>query len=109
MNTAAEGIEFIRQFDSDAFKIILDVKAMCSDPKPIPDIIRDSHPNFAYFHANDANLKGPGFGDVDFKPIFGALKEVGYGGFVSVEVFDFEEGPETIARESLRYMREASA
>jgi hypothetical protein len=26
-----------------------------------------------------------------------------------VEVFDFEEGPETIARESLRYMREASA
>jgi hypothetical protein len=24
-------------------------------------------------------------------------------------VFDFEEGPETIARESLRYMREASA
>ena len=109
VNTAAEGIEFIRQFDSDAFKIILDVKAMCSDPKPIPDIIRDSHPNFAYFHANDANLKGPGFGDIDFKPIFGALKEVGYGGFVSVEVFDFEEGPETIARESLRYMREASA
>ena len=101
VNTAAEGIEFIRQFDSDAFKIILDVKAMSSDSKPIADIIRDSHPNFAYFHANDANLKGPGFGDVDFKPIFGALKEVGYGGFVSVEVFDFEEGPETIApRES---------
>jgi sugar phosphate isomerase/epimerase len=109
VNTAAKGIEFIRQFDSDAFKIILDVKAMCSDPKPIPDIIRDSHPNFAYFHANDANLKGPGFGDVDFKPIFGALKEVGYSGFVSVEVFDFEEGPETIARESLCYMKEASA
>ena len=54
------------------------------------------------------SLKGPGFGDVDFKPIFGALKEVDYDGFVSVEVFDFKEGPETIARESLRYMREVS-
>ena len=108
VNTAEKGIEFIQQFNSEAFKIILDVKAMCSDLKPIPDIIRDSHPNFAYFHANDANLKGPGFGDVDFKPIFGALKEVDYDGFVSVEVFDFEEGPETIARESLRYMREVS-
>ena len=64
---------------------------------------------YGWVHANDANLKGPGFGDVDFKPIFGALKEVGYDGFVSVEVFDFEEGPETIARESLRYMREVSA
>ena len=40
---------------------------------------------------------------------FGALKEVSYDGCVSVEVFDFEEGPETIARESLRYMREVSA
>jgi len=109
VNTAAKGIEFIQQFESDAFKIILDVKAMCSDPKPIPEIIRDSNPHFAYFHANDANLKGPGFGEVDFKPIFGALKEVGYGGFVSVEVFDFEEGAEIIARESLRYMNEASA
>jgi sugar phosphate isomerase/epimerase len=109
VNTASKGIEFIREFDSDAFKIILDVKAMCSDSKPIPDIIRDSHPDFGYFHANDANLKGPGFGNVDFKPIFGELKEVGYDGVVSVEVFDFEEGAERIARESLRYMREASA
>ena len=108
VNTAEKGIEFIQQFDSEAFKIILDVKAMCSDIKSIPDIIHDSHPNFAYFHANDANLKGPGFGNIDFKPIFGALKEVGYNGCVSVEVFDFEEGPETIARESLRYMKEAS-
>ena len=109
VNTAEKGIEFIQQFNSEAFKIILDVKAMCSDLKPIPDIIRDSHPNFAYFHANDANLKGPGFGEIDFKPIFGTLKEVGYDGFVSVEVFDFEEGPETIARESLRYIKETSA
>ena len=52
--------------------------------------------------------QGTGADDVDFKPIFGALEEVGYDGFVSVEVFDFEEGPEIIARESLRYMRELS-
>ena len=108
INTAEQAIEFVSQFDSDAFQIILDVKAMSSESKSIPEIIRDSHPNFAYFHCNDANLKGPGFGDVDFKPIFVALKEVGYSGVASVEVFDFEEGPETIARESLRYMKEAS-
>jgi sugar phosphate isomerase/epimerase len=105
INTAAEAIEFTRQLDSPNFKIILDAKAMCSESKPIPQIIRESWPHFAHFHANDKSLKGPGFGDVDFKPIAAALKEVGYDGFVSVEVFNFEEGPEAIASRSLKYLR----
>ena len=100
INTAAEAIRFVQQFESPNFKIILDVKAMCSrDPKRFPEIIHDSWPHFAHFHANDKNLKGPGFGEVDFKPIAAALKEVGYDGYVSVEVFKFDEGPEIIARE----------
>lgn len=109
VNTAAEGIRFVEQLNSPCFKIILDVKAMCSDPKPIPQIIRDSWPNFAYFHANDKNLKGPGFGDVDFKPIAGALKEAGYSGYVSVEVFNFDEGPEVIASKSIEYLKRVFA
>jgi sugar phosphate isomerase/epimerase len=42
---------------------------------------------------------------VDFKPIAAALKEVGYNDFVSVEVFNFDEGPEVIAGKSLEYMK----
>ncbi|MEK9948425.1 MAG: sugar phosphate isomerase/epimerase family protein, partial [Verrucomicrobiales bacterium] len=107
MNTASEAIEFIERLPSPAFKIILDVKAMCSMGQPIPDIIRQSAPHFAYFHANDANLKGPGCGEVDFVPIAQALKEVSYDGYVSVEVFKFEEGPEVIATESLSYLKQS--
>jgi sugar phosphate isomerase/epimerase len=105
INTAAEGIRFVQQLNTPHFKIILDVKAMCSDSKPIPQIIRESWPNFAYFHANDKNLKGPGFGDVDFKPIAAALKEVDYKGYVSVEVFNYDEGPEVIATKSIEYLK----
>jgi sugar phosphate isomerase/epimerase len=107
INTAAEAIQFVQQFNSPSFQILLDVKAMCAEPKPIPQIIRDSWPHFAYFHANDKNLKGPGFGNVDFKPIAAALKEVGYDGCVSVEVFNFDDGPEVIATRSLEYLRRA--
>ena len=109
INTAAEAVQFVQQLNSPHFKIILDVKAMTSEAKPIPQIIRESWPNFAYFHANDANLKGPGFGDVDFKPIAAALKEVGYQGYVSVEVFKFEEGPEVIATKSIEYLKRVFA
>jgi sugar phosphate isomerase/epimerase len=109
VNTAEEGVRFARQFGSPAMSIILDVKAMCSEEKPIPQIIRESAGQFAYFHANDRNLKGPGFGDVDFAPIAAALREAGYDGMVSVEVFKFEEGPEAIATRSLDYLRRTFA
>jgi sugar phosphate isomerase/epimerase len=106
INTAAEAIRFIQQLRTPHFKIILDVKAMSSESKPIPQIIRESWPHFAYFHANDKNLKGPGFGEVDFRPIAAALKEVGYDGYVSVEVFNFDEGPEVIAAKSIEYLKQ---
>ena len=105
VNTAADGIRFAEQFACPAMSIILDVKAMCSEEKPIPQIIRESAGKFQYFHANDRNLKGPGFGDVDFQPIAAALRDAGYDGIVSVEVFKFEEGPEVIATKSLEYLR----
>lgn len=104
INTAYEAVEFARQFKSPAMKVILDVKAMCSEELSIPQIIRESTPHFAHFHANDKNLKGPGFGKIDFRPIAAALKESGYNGYVSVEVFKFDEGPEVIATKSLQYL-----
>ena len=105
INTAEQAVRFTEQFNSPNFKIILDVKAMCAETKPIPQIIRESWPHFAHFHANDRNLKGPGFGDVDFAPIATALKEMGYSGYVSVEVFNFDEGPEVIATRSIEYLK----
>ena len=105
VNTAAEGRRFAAQFASRAMSIILDVKAMSSEPTPIPQIIRESAGKFEYFHANDPNLKGPGFGEMDFAPIAAALRDAHYDGIVSVEVFNFDEGPEVIATQSREYLR----
>jgi sugar phosphate isomerase/epimerase len=107
LNTAEDAVRFAAQFASRSMKIVLDVNAMSSESKPVPQIIRESWPHFAHFHANDSNRKGPGFGDVQFPPILKALREVGYDGYVSVEVFDFEEGPETIATRSLKCLRQS--
>ena len=107
INTAAQAMELTEQLHSKAFQIILDVKAMYAEGRPLPQIIRESRGKFAYFHANDRNLKGPGFGDVDFVPIFQALREVGYDGVVSVEVFKFEEVPQEIATRSLETLKNA--
>ena len=105
-NTATEGRQMMTKLGHPLVKVHLDVKAMSSEADPVPKIIRENADIMGHFHANDANKRGPGFGEVDFQPIFAALRDVDYTGWVSVEVFDYTPDPITIARESLRYMRE---
>jgi sugar phosphate isomerase/epimerase len=109
LNTAAQTDALIARLNHPAFRLHLDVKAMSTDDAPAPDLIRRHRSTLQHFHANDPNLRGPGFGDTDFVPIFAALKDIAYQGWVSVEVFDYSPDPLTIARESLRYMRECAA
>ncbi|MFM7243785.1 MAG: sugar phosphate isomerase/epimerase family protein [Planctomycetaceae bacterium] len=109
LTTAAETCRLIDRIGSPHVRLHLDVKAMASEETPIPEIIVASAPHLEHFHANDVNLQGPGFGGVDFAPIFTALDEVRYAGWVSVEVFDYAPGPERLARESIAYMRRIEA
>ena len=109
LNTAALGIELAEKVASPNCRLHLDVKAMSGETTPIPEIIQASRDWIAHFHANDPNLLGPGMGEVVFDPIFQALKDIDYQGWVSVEVFRYEPGIETICEKSIRYMREVEA
>ena len=109
INTCAEANAILERLHSSQFALHLDVKAMSTDDGPTPDLIRRHGKTAGHFHANDANRRGPGFGNTDFVPIFQALKDSGYSGWVSVEVFDYTPDPITIARDSIRYMRECAA
>jgi len=105
LTTAAETCRLLERIGSPHVRLHLDVKAMATEPTPMPDIIRASAPWLEHLHANDENLQGPGFGAVDFLPIFQALDEISYAGWVSVEVFDYAPGAERLARDSIAYMR----
>lgn len=103
--TAAKGVELCEMVGSPHCRLHLDCKAMSSEDRPIPEILRENRRLLAHFHANDPNLRGPGMGDLDFVPIFKTLAEIDYRGWVSVEVFDYAPGVEALARESIQYMQ----
>ncbi len=106
MTTAADAVRIIDRLGHPNAKLHLDVKAMAAESEPRPAVIAANAAHTYHFHANDDNLRGPGFGAVDFKPILKALRDSDYRGWVSVEVFDYSPDPETIARESIRYLKE---
>ncbi len=103
--TANQGIELAQAVGSEWVQLHLDVKAMSTEATSIPEIILQNRDWLAHFHANDPNRQGPGMGEVDFLPIFAALREAQYEGWVSVEVFDYEPGIERLTKGCLDYMR----
>jgi sugar phosphate isomerase/epimerase len=107
LNTAADAVRLIEKIASPNCRLILDCKAMSSESVPIPELIRRHARLLAHFHANDPNRQGPGFGELDFAPIFAALGQIDYRGWVSVEVFDYKPGIERLAQESIANMRGA--
>jgi sugar phosphate isomerase/epimerase len=111
LNTCEQAVELIRRVDQSpsvlhhpSIALHQDVKAMLGEGVSLPGLIRKYAPLTRHFHVNDSNLLGPGMGPTDYAPICRALKETGYSGWISVEVFDYSPGAERIARESLDYL-----
>lgn len=109
LNHASDARAMIEAIGSPWVRLHLDVKAMSSEGVPIETLIRDNADLMIHFHANDPNKLGPGMGEVDQVPIFQALHDVGYCGWVSVEVFDYTPGVETILRSSMQTMQRCVA
>jgi sugar phosphate isomerase/epimerase len=106
-----DGLDMVQAVGHDHCLLHLDVKAMAADARrSVADTIHAGGGKvLRHFHANDPNLRGPGFGNEDFVPIFRALNEIGYDRWVSVEVFDYSPDPQTIATRSLEYLRKCQA
>lgn len=109
LQSVEEALELRDAIGHGAIGYILDCKAMSGMADGIEGTIRKYGSDAGHFHSNEPGGKGPGMGDVDFRPILDALRESGYSGWVSTEPFDHEPDPDTVARTALETLRAAAS
>ena len=106
VTTLDEAVAIVKQIGSPAIQTMFDTHNAAKEPQPHGALIKKYARHIRYIHINEMDGRPPGTGSYDFKGVLQALKEVSYRQWVSLEVFDFSAGPETIARESARLVRQ---
>jgi sugar phosphate isomerase/epimerase len=107
INTVAEGIRLVREIRHPHLKMVFDSRSASAQEKSVSEaLLRALDSGYLrHIHVNDANGRGPGFGETAFVPILKSLIKHNYKGYISVEVFDFSPDPLTVASRSIGYLR----
>ena len=111
VNTLAEAVEVVKAVNHPAVQTMFDFHNTADETESHEALVRKYFPYIKHVHVQemDGTYLGTGTALKDYVPAFRALKELGYNGWVSLEVFDFTPGPEKIATESMKTLRQIVA
>ena len=87
LNTAEEGVEFVKQVGLPSVKVMLDTFHMNIEEDSMADAIRQTKGLLGHFHTGEANRRVPGRGRMPWREIGNALQDIGYDGLVCMEPF----------------------
>ncbi len=60
INTVTDALRMVRDVNKPNLRTMLDIKAISSDGRPLPEVIREVGTKAMHVHANDASGRGPG-------------------------------------------------
>ena len=80
LNTAEEGVAFVREVNKPNVKVMLDTFHMNIEEDSFGDAIRAAGPLLGHFHTGENNRRVPGKGRLPWHEIGAALREIGYYG-----------------------------
>lgn len=88
LNTAAEGVAYVRQVGCPNLGLLLDTFHMNIEEDTLPGAIETAGDLLTHFHVGEADRDVPRpDGHIDWKAVFAALKRIGYRGIVEFEPF----------------------
>ena len=113
IQTAMEYLEFKKAYFPDDRRILMNCDIghlFCVGEDPAR-IIREMGNEISHVHLEDIGANRvhqhltPGKGVIDFRSIFAALGEIGYAGWVTVELYPYETTAAGVAEQAFKYLK----
>ena len=109
LTSMAQTVAMVREIDHPAVQTMFDTHNAVAETLPHDQLIKEHAGLIRHVHINEMDGRHPGTGSYDFSIPMQALKDIGYEGWLSLEVFKFEPSGEEIARISSKYLRDVEA
>lgn len=108
INTLAEARQLVDAVGHPAVQMMFDFHNTADETHPLEELIRQFIDKICHVHVQEMDGRHLGMGDARnaFAGAFQGLKDLGYDGWISLEVFDFTPDGQTIAAESMRVLKE---
>ena len=101
--TSRELVDFLEKYELDNCFVHLDSYHMQLEELSMVEAIKTAGKKLGYFHIADSTRWYPGSGEMKYDPIFAALEEIGYEGYITVECFPHGDGIET-AKKAMEHL-----
>lgn len=105
VGTLAEAAGIVRRIGSPGVWTMFDTHNAVDETEPHAALVERYFELIRHIHVNEVDGKHCGAGDYDFAPLLRSLRKLNYGGWISLEAFDFSPGAEAIARQSIRHLQ----
>lgn len=92
LNTTADALKLAREIDHPRVGILFDTFHANIEEKDVATALRSAAPYLKHVHACENDRGIPGTGHVGWPGVFGALREIGYNGWITIESFGFTLG-----------------
>ena len=105
LNRIDDALSFLKPLRARNVKLLCDLFHMNIEEAGIPDALRLAGRQLGHIHFADSNRHAIGFGHTDIAPVAQALKDIGYGGYVSAEVVPWPDS-ESAAAQAIKAFRQ---
>lgn len=104
INSVADGVKLIGSLKSKNVKLLCDLFHMNIEEPDIANALSEAGAHVGHVHFADSNRRAVGFGHTPMAPIIGALRRMGYDGYLSAEVLPLPDSDEA-ARQTIASFR----